>query len=92
MVLKAHIGFIDDSWYGRAVGLDHTMLYKIDGQSAMNMLFEQADGGHNNIVILHAKVGDVLRTSDSSLQVDFFTSDEVVWHYVLKQYLMNEVL
>ena len=92
MVIKAHIGFIGDSWYGKVVDIDCSVLYKIDGQSAMNMLFEQADGGHNNIVILHAKVGDILRTSDSSLQVDFFTSDEVVWYYILKQYLMNEVL
>lgn len=89
--MRVRLDFIDNTWRGKVVEVDEHCIYKIDGQSAMNMLFEQEQGEHDNILIFYKRedIPSIYKQAGSHLQVDTFASDNFSWYYIHKEYLIR---
>lgn len=89
--MKVRLEFIDSTWYGKVIEADENCIYKIDGQSAMNMLFEQEQGEHSGIIMLYKRedVPCIPMQADSHLRMYVFASDNFSWYYISKEYLLR---
>lgn len=87
--MKVKLSFIDDRWCGEVIDVDSDNCIKIDGESAMNMLFEQQHGEHCNIVIFYKRedLPTILHQADGHLSIDTFASEDFSWYFIYKDFL-----
>ena len=89
--MKVRLDFIDSTWYGKVIEVDENCVYKIDGQSAMNMLFEQEHGKHSNTIMFYKRedIPCIHQQAESNMRVHVFASDNFSWFFISKDYLLK---